>query len=334
MLAVLEDTVSLGGYDLSVGASAGLAFGQPSELEVTASDLLREADTAMYRSKVQRRHAPVLFDESMRVEVADRIELETALRGALERDELELHYQPVVNLGDGVVCGFEALMRWQHPRLGQVAPDRFIPIAEDNGLILKLGRWAIREAARQLAAWRREYGGDLSMSVNLSAHQMHDPELTATVADALAATGIPPRALCLEITERTLMDDLKTTVATLQVLKQLGVQLSADDFGTGYSSLAYLRRFPFDEVKVDRAFVHGLAEGKGADVIVGAVVSMARALSLTTVAEGVETEEQRAHLLGLGATRGQGHLFSPPCSAETIEGRLGRDRWAQAGTGG
>jgi EAL domain-containing protein (putative c-di-GMP-specific phosphodiesterase class I) len=271
---------------------------------------------------LQRRHAPVLFDESMRVEVADRIELETALRGALERHELQLHYQPVVNLGDGVVCGFEALMRWHHPRLGEVAPDRFIPIAEDNGLILKLGRWAIREAARQLASWRREFGGDLSMSVNLSAHQMHDPDLISTVERALAASAIPAGSLCLEITERTVMDDLESTIAALQALKALGVRLSADDFGTGYSSLAYLRRFPFDEVKVDRSFVQGLAQDNGAAVIVGAVVSMARALSLSTVAEGVETERQRAHLLALGATRGQGWLYSRPLPAAAVYERL------------
>jgi EAL domain-containing protein (putative c-di-GMP-specific phosphodiesterase class I) len=203
-----------------------------------------------------------------------------------------------------------------------VPPDRFIPLAEDTGLILKLGRWAIEEATAKLALWRAEFGLDLSMSVNLSAHQMHDPDLIATVERALTASAIPAGSLCLEITERTVMDDLDSTIAALQALKGLGVRLSADDFGTGYSSLAYLRRFPFDEVKVDRSFVQALAQDNGAAVIVGAVVSMARALSLSTVAEGVETDRQRTHLLALGATRGQGWLYSRPLPAPAVREHL------------
>jgi EAL domain-containing protein (putative c-di-GMP-specific phosphodiesterase class I) len=213
-------------------------------------------------------------------------------------------------------------MRWHHPVLGTVAPDRFIPIAEDTGLILKLGRWAIVEATTQLQGWRAATGLDLSMSVNLSAQQMHDPELVPTVRAALTSSGIPPAALCLEITERTVMDDLESTMETLAELKQLGVWLAADDFGTGYSSLAYLRQFPFDEVKIDRSFVQGLDEETGSGVIVGAVASMAHALSLTTVAEGVETERQRARLLALGTEHGQGWLFARPLPDAAVPGYL------------
>jgi diguanylate cyclase (GGDEF)-like protein len=187
VLRVLDEAVRLPNCEIAVSASAGLAFARPALFDVTASDLLREADTAMYRSKGDGRHAPVLFDESMRIEVAERVELESALRGALERGELALHYQPIVDLRTGDPRGFEALMRWHHPVLGSVAPDRFIPIAEDTGLILKLGRWAIVEATTQLQGWRAATGLDLSMSVNLSAHQMHDPGLVATVRGASRA---------------------------------------------------------------------------------------------------------------------------------------------------
>jgi diguanylate cyclase (GGDEF)-like protein len=309
ILARLDDPVALRAASIPITSSVGVTVARPRDRAVSVEDLLREADTAMYRAKAAGGDGIVLFDESMRTEIAERIALEGSLRGALERQELRLYYQPIVDLRTGATTGFEALMRWQHETLGLVPPDRFIPVAEETGLIVKLGRWAIEQAVAQLAQWRRDFD-TLTMSVNLSARQIRDPELVETVRRALERGGLPGAALCLEVTETTLMDDVETTAATIDALKALGVRLSADDFGTGYSSLAYLRQFPFDEVKVDRSFVSGLGRGGGDDdVIVGAVVSMATALSLSTVAEGVETAEQRDRLLGLGAHNAQGWLF-------------------------
>jgi diguanylate cyclase (GGDEF)-like protein len=315
LLAVFNDPVALRSAQVPVTSSVGVAFADPSVREVTVEDLLREADTAMYRSKMRGGAAVVLFDESMRKEVAERIALESSLVGALERGELQLFYQPIVDLHSGITTGFEALMRWEHPDLGMVPPSDFIPVAEDTGLILKLGRWAIEHAALQLGEWHREFGDTLSMSVNLSPRQMFDPQLVPTVRRSLEDNRLPGAVLCLEVTESALMENVETTMATIMQLKQLGARLSADDFGTGYSSLAHLRMFPFDEVKVDRSFVAGLGDGGEDDVIVGAVMSMAQALSLATVAEGVETTAQRDRLLELGADHGQGWLFSAPLCA-------------------
>jgi len=314
ILAVFEEPVGLRSNRVVISSSVGVAFAAPSLRTATVEDLLREADTAMYRAKARGGDAVVLFDESMRTEIADRIALESSLRSALGRDELRLYYQPIVELASGITTGFEALMRWRHPDRGMVPPDEFIPVAEDTGLILKLGRWAIDQAVDQLSRWRQEFGDTLSMSVNLSPRQLRDPDLVSTVREALQRSRLPGAALCLEITESTVMEGADAG-ATIQALKRLGVRLSADDFGTGYSSLVYLRRFPFDQVKVDRSFVTGLGQDSDDNVIVGAVLSMAAALSLSTVAEGVETQAQRDELLLLGADGGQGWLFSAPLPA-------------------
>jgi diguanylate cyclase (GGDEF)-like protein len=310
MLVELADPVTLRSANIPITSSVGVTVARPRDRPVSVEDLLREADTAMYRAKAHGGDNIVLFDESMRTEIAVRIALEGSLRGALERGELQLYYQPIVDLRTVATTGFEALTRWQHPTLGMVPPDQFIPVAEDTGLIVKLGRWAIEQAAVQLGEWRREFGQPLTMSVNLSARQIRDPQLVDTVRLALERNGLPGAALLLEVTESTLMDDVEATTSTINALKALGIRLSADDFGTGYSSLAYLRQYPFDEVKVDRSFVNGLGRGGDDDVIVGAVLSMAAALSLATVAEGVETTDQRNRLLALGAHHAQGWLFS------------------------
>jgi len=309
LLTLFDDPVSLPSGQIVVTSSVGVAFAGPHNSTATAEDLLRESDTAMYRAKARGGASVVLFDESMRTETAHRIALEGSLRGALERGELAMHYQPIVDLRSGQTTGFEALMRWQHPERGTIAPAEFIPVAEDTGLIVKLGQWAIQQATHDLSRWRHRFGA-LSMAVNLSPRQLRDPQLVAVVAQALHDSGLPGGALCLEITESTLMDDADATMVTLDALKQLGVSLSADDFGTGYSSLAYLRLFPFDQVKVDRSFVAGLDDGGDDDVIVAAVLSMANSLSLTTVAEGIETTHQRERLITLGADGGQGWLFA------------------------
>ncbi|MEP6462671.1 MAG: bifunctional diguanylate cyclase/phosphodiesterase [Frankiaceae bacterium] len=322
MLAQLADPVALRSANIPITSSVGVTAARPRTRAVTVEDLLREADTAMYRAKARGGDDVVLFDESMRTEIAARIALERSLRGALERGELQMHYQPIVDLRTGSTTGFEALMRWQHPTMGPVAPDVFIPVAEDTGLIVALGRWAIEESAAQLCRWRSEFGRPLTMSVNLSARQIHDAQLVETVRRALHENGLPGSALCLEVTETTLMDDVEATASTIDALKALGIRLSADDFGTGYSSLAYLRQYPFDEVKVDRSFVNGLGRGGDDDVIVGAVLSMAAALSLATVAEGVETPDQRDRLLDLGAHNAQGWLFSKALPAAQVTAYL------------
>lgn len=326
LLGVFDDRVELPATTLSVGTSIGVALTAPGAAEVTAEDLLRDADTAMYRAKAANGTTFEIFDESMRVELAERLSLENDLREALGRGEIELHYQPIVDLETGTTTGFEALMRWTHPARGAVRPDVFIPVAEDTGLITDLGRFAIEEAGARLRGWSAEFAGPLSMSVNLSPRQMLDPELLPTVARVLDGLALPPSSLALEITETSLIEDAGGTAATISALKALGVRLSADDFGTGYSLLAYLRRYPFDQVKVDRSFVAGLEAGGDDEVIVAAVLSMARALSLTTVAEGVETPYQRDRLRELGAHSGQGWLFARPMPAEQAREHLARTR--------
>lgn len=322
ILAQLDTVVALGSANIPITSSVGVTFARPRDRDASVEDLLREADTAMYRAKAHGGASVVLFDESMRTEISERIALEGSLRGALNRGEMRLHYQPIVDLRTGVTTGFEALMRWQHPERGLVPPDGFIPVAEDTGLIVKLGRWAIEEATGQLAEWRRDVGRPLTMSVNLSPRQLRDPQLVPTVRAALTEHGLPGEALCLEVTETTLMEDAEATGATIDALKSLGIRLSADDFGTGYSSLAYLRQYPFDEVKVDRSFVDGLGRAGDDEVIVGAVLSMANALSLSTVAEGVETVKQHEILLSLGAHSAQGWLFSAALPASMATAHL------------
>ncbi len=326
LLEAFDTEVDLGVTRVGVGASLGVVVTQPAVLPVTAEDLLRDADTAMYRAKDDSDGSCVVFAESMRVELTERLRLENDLRDALTLGEITLHYQPIVDLDTGSTTGFEALMRWTHPERGSVRPDVFIPVAEETGLIAELGRWAIEEAGARLREWSLEFGGPLSMSVNLSPRQMHDPELVPTVARVLAGLPLPPSSLALEITETSLIEDATGTADAIFALKDLGVRLSADDFGTGYSSLAYLRRYPFDQVKVDRSFVAGLEAGGDDEVIVAAVLSMARALSLTTVAEGVETAYQRDRLAELGAHSGQGWLFARALPAEQAAEHLARTR--------
>jgi EAL domain-containing protein (putative c-di-GMP-specific phosphodiesterase class I) len=250
----------------------------------------------------------------MNQEINDRRQVEMDLREAIERNELELHYQPLVDLRRNAVTGFEALARWRHPLKGAVPPAVFIPVAEDSGLIVPLGAWAIREACRKASEWP----DDLKVAVNLSPVQFSTPSLYDTISSVLAETGLAPHRLELEITERLLMEDSEKTLSILHRLKRLGVHISMDDFGTGYSSLSYLRSFPFDKIKVDRTFVSDLAGGTEHVVIVQAVVSIARALGMTTTAEGVETIGQQEFLAALGCDEGQGYLFSPPVPIEKV----------------
>jgi EAL domain-containing protein (putative c-di-GMP-specific phosphodiesterase class I) len=250
----------------------------------------------------------------MRAQLLERVELEHSLRLGILRKEFRLQYQPTMCLETGRPILVEALVRWEHPTRGLVAPDQFIPVAEDTRLIVPIGGWVLRQACQDLAAWRRQHPSlaDMQVSVNLSACQFADDDLVATVASALADSGLDPAALWLEITETVVMDGVESTIETLDALKALGVHLSIDDFGTGYSSLSYLKRFPIDVLKIDRSFVDGFGTDAEDEAIVTAVVRLAQALGLETVAEGIENTQQLAGMIELGCNAGQGYYFAKP----------------------
>ena len=310
--------IKLYGRDLVLTVSVGVATATG---QATAEDVLRDADVAMYRAKERGRARIEVFDETIRAQMLARIEMEHALRRAIVEGELRLYYQPVIDAASEHVIALEALVRWQHPELGLLSPDLFVPLAEDAGLIIPLGRWVIEESCRQLALWRAEKSplGSLRVAVNLSARQFGDAGLVDLVGHALNSFRLPGSSLGFEITESVLMDEAELATATLRRLKELGVHLSIDDFGTGYSSLSYLEMFPVDTVKIDRSFVHRMGGSAGNDVIVSAVVSLAEALGLDTVAEGVETVEQFERLRSLGCTSVQGYLFGAPKPPTCIE---------------
>ncbi len=305
--------------EVFVTASIGVAVsGRPGD---SADNLLRDADTAMYRAKDQGRARTEVFDERTHDRAVHHLRTGNDLHRALQRGEFEVHYQPVVDLETGRVSGFEALVRWQHPTRGLVHPGDFISLAEETGLIVPLGAWVLEEACRQVVEWQhhRPAGArPLTISVNLSPRQLAEPTLHDEVTRILAETGIDPDAVWLEITESTLMHDAESAVSTLRALRLLGVHLSVDDFGTGYSSLSYLKRFPVEALKVDRSFVDGLGHEPGDSAIVTAVVTMAHALGLRAVAEGLETPVQLGELRTLGCDMAQGFLFGVPRSAADL----------------
>jgi diguanylate cyclase (GGDEF)-like protein len=302
-------------------ASVGIAELRPQQR--VPLDLMRDADVALFLAKQRGKARYEVFDPGFGDFTPERIELETDLRRAIERSELELFFQPVVALRTGRIEGFEALVRWRHPRRGFVPPSKFIPLAEETGLIHPLGQWVLTEACRQARHWQdRHRRADASISVNLSARQFQQPGLVATVAQALNQTGLDPRLLRLEITEGVIMEDADSTIATLRQLKVLGVEIAIDDFGTGYSSLAYLRKFPVDLLKIDRSFVAGLGRNNEDTSITQAVISLGHALSLTIVAEGIETIGQLLQLCSLDCELGQGTHFAEPLPAPEAEALL------------
>jgi diguanylate cyclase (GGDEF)-like protein/PAS domain S-box-containing protein len=307
----------LDGNEHFVTTSVGIALADGGE---RAEDLLRDADAAMHRAKERGRARYELFDEALRGRALSRLRVENDLRRALERDELTLHYQPLVSLVDRSMVSVEALVRWDHPQRGRISPADFIPVAEENGLIEPIGRWVLEHACRQAAEWyrRRPDARPLTMSVNLSAAQLANRGLSGIVSEALRASGLDPQCLALELTESMLVGDQEEVSEILIALKALGVRLVLDDFGTGFSSLSYLTRLPLDALKVDRSFVDGLGTESRDTAVTEAIVAMSRALSLRVVGEGAETEQQVAELTRLGCDFVQGFHFSRPVPAQEI----------------
>ena len=317
---LLDEAFTYGGRDVGVTASIGVALAvEPAGAE----ELIRDAETAMYQAKDRGKGLYQLYDEGVRRRAVDRFTIEGQLRNALDNGELGLAYQPVVSLADRRLMGVEALVRWHHPERGVVPPIEFVPVAEESNLIVPIGRWVLEEACRQLVEWNRHRPVDrlLSMAVNLSARQLLDPRLARDVAAVLRRYRLPPRLLCLEITETAILEDAVRTASVCAGLSALGVQLALDDFGTGYSSLGHLRRFPVNILKIDRMFVSGLDKGTGDDAIVAAVTGMARALGMVTVGEGIETHAQLDELVRLGCDEGQGFLLARPLPPEELERR-------------
>ena len=308
-IEAIERPVEIGGYAMNVSVSVGIAIGGPGEAD--AAQMFRNADIALYRSKAAGGNAYRCFEPGMDRLLIERASLERDLRDALRMGSLSLDYQPVVLLATGAVVGFEALMRWHHPMRGRVPPSEFIPIAEETGLIVGLGEWALREACREAACWPEH----LRIAVNVSAIQFRQPGLEQSVMGALSSSGISADRLELEITESVLMQDAPAVIASLHRLRAMGVRIALDDFGTGYSSLSYLRQFPFNKIKIDRAFVQEIDDPNTA-AIVRAVVGLGERVGAAITAEGVETKEQLERVREEGCTEVQGYLFSAPLSAD------------------
>src|SRR5512143_2505515 len=328
ILGQLAEPVEINGHVLNASCSIGVAIYPEDGGDFDG--LLQKADTAMYNAKDAGRNTYRFFDEQMNLQAREHLLLQNRLHQALFRAEFCLHYQPQIEIASGRVIGVEALLRWNNPELGEVAPARFIPVAEDSGLIVPIGAWAMEEACRRAQAWRQAGWSDLTMSVNLSALQFRRAGLIETVAGALERSGLPPHLLELELTESILLQDVDNNLDTVRRLKALGVRLSIDDFGTGYSSLSYLKRFAVDRLKIDRTFVRDISTDPDDAAIVRAVIQLARSLRLGIIAEGVETQEQLAFLRDEGCQEVQGFLFSRPLAAAAFEDFL-RQRMAAAG---
>ncbi len=322
ILETLREPILVQGKEVFVGASIGIALlGRKVD---SADTLLRNADIAMYEAKRQGRGGYVVFSDGMDTATRHRLELEADLYRAIGRDELVAMYQPTVEVGTGRIIGAEALVRWQHPTRGLIHPAEFIGIAEETGLIVAIGKWVLQQACRDGRRWQESNPSHaaLSVAVNISARQLQDAQLVEDVAAILEACQLDPAALTLEITESVAMQNTEATIARLGALKALGVRLAIDDFGTGYSSLSYLQRFPIDILKIDRAFVKGIAENDDDEALAHTIVQLARTLRLQTVAEGIETYEQLERLRALGCDYGQGYYFARPMPGEQLAAML------------
>jgi diguanylate cyclase (GGDEF)-like protein len=318
LLEALEQPFTLGADEgtsgLTVTASVGIAAGE----RTSAADLLRDADIAMYRAKWDGKNRYVVFEAVMQDALKRRMQLEMDLRGALQKDEFFLVYQPTFDLRDMSPTGLEALIRWNSPTRGLIQPDDFIPTLEETGLIVEVGKWVLEEACRQGAKWRKD-GHEIGMAVNVSARQLDTDELVSEVRDALSNSGLQPNALTLEITETSLMRNAVQTARRLAAIKELGVRVAIDDFGTGYSSLAHLQQFPVDALKIDRSFISGLTDNQEGETLLHALVQLGKALSIETLAEGIEHQRELSLLQDEQCDSGQGFLFARPLDAAATE---------------
>jgi diguanylate cyclase (GGDEF)-like protein len=313
IIGLMSEPFDIDGHQAVIGASIGIAVGPGDGLR--PDRLLRNADLALYRAKADGRGTFHFFEPAMDLQMQTRRIMEQDLRKALPSGEFELYYQPVVNLASNEISGFEALIRWNHPTKGLIAPAAFIPLAEEIGFIVPMGDWVIRQACATAAQWP----GDLHVAVNISAVQFRSSGLMQVIVGALAASGLHPTRLEIEITESVLLQNRETTLAVLHQLRSLGIRIAMDDFGTGYSSLTYLQCFPFDKIKIDRSFVKDITENTGSLNIVRAVAALANGMGMTATAEGVETREQLDKITSEGCTEMQGYLFSRPLPAHEIE---------------
>jgi diguanylate cyclase (GGDEF)-like protein len=311
---------------LTVTASIGIAVGE----HTSAEELLRNADIAMYRAKWDGKNRYIVFETGMQDTLQNRMELEMDLREALEKDEFFLAYQPTIDLSDMTPTGVEALIRWEHPVRGVVQPDDFIPLLEETGLIVDIGKWVLDEACSQGAAWRAA-GYPIGMAVNVSGRQLDTDQLVTDIEGALSESGLDPEALTIEITETTLMRNVEETARRLTAIKRLGVRIAIDDFGTGYSSLAHLQRFPVDALKIDRSFISGLTNNEEGETLMHTLVQLGKALSIETFAEGIEQQQELSLLKEQECDSGQGFLFARPLDVAATEAFL-QQNWAQAAT--
>ncbi len=330
VLNAVSQPLTIVGQECRITASIGISF-YPGDAQ-DESSMMKNADIAMYRAKEEGKNRVQLYSENIKETTLERMALENSMRRALERNEFVLHYQAKLNLQSRQISGAEALLRWHHPDLGLIMPNRFIPLAEETGLIVMIGKWVLKTACEQNMAWQRLGLPSICMAVNLSARQFGDEFLLEDITNTLQTTGMPPELLELELTESMVMQNPERAVKTLKALKSLGVRLAIDDFGIGYSSLATIKQFPFDILKVDRSFIRNLPQNVEDKAITEAILTMGKTLSLTVVAEGVETAEQEAYLRERNCNETQGYYFSKPIAADAFVkfiGRHNKDRAAQ-----
>ncbi|MBV9216826.1 MAG: EAL domain-containing protein, partial [Acidobacteria bacterium] len=325
----ISEPFKIDNYEVFTSASIGIIVA--NDVSRSPEDFLRDADAAMYRAKEAGKARYEIFDTEMHVRNMNLLQIETDLRHAVERNEFEVLYQPIVDLRTGAVDEFEALIRWRHPRHGLIAPNEFVGVAEETGLIVPIGKWILEESALQVGDWQRKFSRPLSVSVNLSAKQLMHPTLMPCVTEILFESGLNANQLKLEVTESTVMEHSEKSLKVLSELDHLGITLSTDDFGTGYSSLSYLQKFPFERLKIDRSFIRIMDEDEKSQAIVKTILMLGENLGIEVVAEGIETIPQFEKLRALGCTTGQGYLFSRPIDRESAEALLetGANMFAQ-----
>lgn len=316
LLRLIEKPFQVGPHSLKITGSIGISFYPKDGLDYET--LMKNADVSMYHAKDSGRNSYRVFNEEMNARVINRMQLDTALRDALKRQEFYLVYQPLINLKTNLVCGFEALIRWNSHILGHVSPVDFIGMAEENGLIVEIGTWVLEEACAELVRWHKQGYDNLSMAVNISGRQFRQTRLADVVGDVLSKTGLPAKFLELELTESLLVDDVMNAVETMHELKRMGIRLVIDDFGTGYSSLSYLKQFPVDKLKIDRSFISELVNPDDDAAIARAIINLGHSLKLDVLAEGIETEFQRDYLIAHGCDYAQGYLYKPPRKPEEL----------------